>query len=351
MTDPLRVAGIGVGGLAGLELRLLDDLDGVSVLAGADIDPGAREQFAAASDGAAVYEEYEAMLSAHGDALDAVNVATPHTLHHEHAAACLDRGLHVHLEKPMTTTTADAVDLCRRADARDLVLQVGYQRHVHPAYRALRSAVTRGRIGQVHMATCHLAQDWISGQAGRWRTDPALSGGGQLIDSGSHLLDALLWTTDADPRRVAAVADRQGHAVDVNTALAVTLDGPDGEITASVGVSGDGTGFDEGLILWGTDGHLTYGGDGLSVTSPGGETEPIAVEDDPDFQALTRRKLAAFVEAIRGDREVVVAGEFGVQVTALTEAAFAAIDEGETIDVRALRDEAAAAVDERRRED
>ena len=118
-----------------------------------------------------------------------------------------------------------------------LRLQVGYQRHFDPVFRELKRLVTGGRIGEIHAANAYLGQDWIEIQRGAWRTDPALSGGGRLYDSGSHLLDALLWTLDAEPGTVAAVTDDRGEDVDVNSALAATLErGAAAPVTASVGV-------------------------------------------------------------------------------------------------------------------
>jgi len=226
----LRVAVVGLGGLGRLQAEVCERIDGAEVVAGADVSESTRSEFEDEL-GVPTYDSHEALLDA--EPVDAAFIATPHTLHYEQAVAFLDRGCHVHLEKPMVVETARGVDLVERAAAAELVLQVGYQRHFHPGYRELRAAV-QGRIGAVHMASCYLGQDWIDRQEGTWRADPALSGGGQLSDSGSHLLDALLWTTDARPETVAAVMDYQGHDVDVNSAIAATPEGPDGTITASM---------------------------------------------------------------------------------------------------------------------
>jgi predicted dehydrogenase len=236
----------------------------------------------------------------------------------------------------MVTTTEDAVDLLARAEAADRTVQVGYQRHFSPQYRELRRVVETGRIGEVHMAACHLAPDWIAGQSGSWRTDPSLSGGGQLIDSGSHLQDALLWTTGATPASVAAVQDDWDREVDVNSALAATLAGPDRTITASIGVSGDGHGFEEGLQLWGTDGHANLTPEGVTVAEDDAPAAYTASPDGMDYREATATKLGAFVEAVRGEREVAVPGEYGLRVTALTEAAFRAAETGASVDARRL---------------
>jgi predicted dehydrogenase len=333
MADGTTVGVIGLGGLGRLQARVLAEREDVTVVGGADVAEDARAAFVEAV-GAPSYADHADLLAEHDP--DAAAIVTPHTLHHGQAVDCIEAGTDVHLEKPMVTTTDDAVDLLARAAAADRIVQVGYQRHFSPRYRELRRIVETGRIGPVHTAACHLAQDWISGQEGTWRTDPALSGGGQLIDSGSHLLDALLWSTDATPATVAAVTDDWGHDVDVNSAVAATLAGPDHPITASVGVSGDGHRFEEGLFLWGTEGHAALADGELRVAENDGAAEYTAAPGDKGYREGLETKLGAFVEAVRGEREVAVPGAYGLRVTALTEAAFDAAAAGETVDARTL---------------
>lgn len=333
----LTIAGIGVGDLGRLELRLLSELDDVEVVAGADPSHDARTAFAHELS-VPTYEDYEEMLDE--EDVDAACIVTPHTLHYEQAKACLERDVHVHLEKPMVTDVAHAHDLIDRAEARDLVLAVGYQRHFDPRFSEIRRLVDSGRIGDVHMATCHLEQVWIRWTQHQWRGNPALSGGGQLYDSGSHLLDALLWSTRSTPVSVAATVDNRGHDVDVNSALAATLEREDGDrITASIGVSGAGQSTPapgEMLTLLGTEGTISFDGETISVTEGG--TTYTATPNDPGFDAVTRRKLENFVDAIRGDVTLDIPAEDALKVTALTEAAYDAAESGQTVDVRALLD-------------
>ncbi|WP_137285998.1 Gfo/Idh/MocA family protein [Halorussus salinisoli] len=331
----LRLGAVGLGGLGSLELGVYDEMDDVEIVAGADVSDGAREAFADEYD-VPTYESHDEMLATHD--LDAVNVVTPHTLHYEQAMDCFAAGVDVFLEKPMVTGIDNAVDLVAAAREQGRVLQVGYQRHFDPLFRELKRIVTSGRIGEIHAANASLGQDWIEIQRGSWRTDPDLSGGGQLYDSGSHLLDALLWSLDAKPRTVAAVTDDRGETVDVNSALALTLDreaADSGPVTASVGVVGDGTNGepDESMVLWGTDGHVRYA-DGRLTVFEDGVTYEGDVAGDRDFTTLTRRKLSDFVRSVEDRTDPAVPGSFGLQVTALTESAYEAAETGRTVDVQ-----------------
>lgn len=323
----LRVGSLGLGTLGRTECSAYTQLGGIELVAGADVSQNARDAFVEEFD-RPVYEEYEDMLN--GEDLDAVNIVTPHTLHYNQAKAALERDLHVFLEKPMVTSVADAQDLISLAEERDRVLQIGYQRHFDPAYISIKNVLESGEIGDPHMVASYLGQKWIDRHEDSWRTNPELSGGGQLYDSGSHQLDSLLWVTDAKPVSVAATMDTQGYDVDINSALAATLDRNGDTLTASIGVTGDGISISESLIIWGTEGRIQYE-DGTAIKiETENETRKIELEE-LDYMDLTLRKLEDFRDAINTDRECAVPGDYGLHVTTLTEAAYEAWESNQTV--------------------
>lgn len=337
------IAAVGLGDVGMLSAEAVGSVDDVAVVAGADPSPAAREAFQGAFDGPA-YADHESLIANHD--VDAALINTPHTLHYEGARDFLAAGAHVHLEKPFVTSFADGVDLVERAEAADRVLAVGYQRRFDPRYRRIRDVIASGRIGDPHMVMAHLEQRWRDLVAGTWRTDPALSGGGQLSDSGSHLLDTVCWVTDADPAAVAAVLDERGTDVDVNVALSVELvREPRGEdagtnhnrITASVGVSGEGSTTPapgERLEVLGTEGRVAFDGETITVVEEG--TEWTASPEPLDFEALTRRKLSHFVAAARGEEPVRSSGRDALRTVGLTEAAYESATTGERVPVPAF---------------
>jgi predicted dehydrogenase len=335
------IGAIGLGLLGQMACDRYDSFDDVELTAGADVSGAAREEFESSFDRPA-HASVGELLDAHADELDAVSIVTPHTLHYEHVMAALEADLHAFVEKPLTTELSRARELVETAEERDCVLQVGFQRHFDPLFDACRRVVRSGEIGAPHAATCYLGQRWITEQAGTWRTDPSLSGGGQLFDSGAHLVDSLLWVLDADPVAVAGVLDERGHDVDVNSALAATLDCDGDRVTASVCVSGDGTDLapHEGLVVWGTEGHVSLVDGELTVTSTDG-TRTVDVDDDRDFETLTRRKLRNFVDAVAGRSTPAVTGEYALAVTAFLESASEAAERGETVQVPAGRGDGA----------
>ncbi len=156
------------------------------------------------------YTDYREMLAS--ETLDAVVISTPHSLHYAQAGDALRRGLHVLIEKPLTITSRDARALIGLAEKRDRMLVVAYQRMFQPPFVHARDLIARGEIGEITGVACYMTQDW--GALGGWRADPAMAGGGMLMDSGSHLLSATLHVSGLRPREVRAWTDNAGMKVD-----------------------------------------------------------------------------------------------------------------------------------------
>lgn len=131
--------------------------------------------------------------------------------------------------------------------------------------------------------------------------------------------------------------------MDVNSALSVRLERDSRTILASVGVTASGAGSgepEEGLHLWGTDGHVEYDGATITVAESGTHQYTANVTDGTDFDTLAHEKLWNFVHAVQGEEAPAVPASVGLQVTALTEAAYEAAETGMTVDVQKAIEEA-----------
>ena len=128
-------------------------------------------------------------------------ITTPHTQHGAHVRACLEAGLHVLVEKPMTTTARDARELIALAEKTGKVLAIGYQRHGDGKFIKARELVQAGRIGEIRLVHVIIAQDCLENflPGASWRADPAfssfiLSGASPGWLTGSLLLMAMTAT-------------------------------------------------------------------------------------------------------------------------------------------------------------
>ena len=188
--NKIRVGFIGCGGNSRGHGRSIMQTPDAEIVALADISESAIQAFrenVGVSSEVPAYTDYREMLAATKP--DAVEISTPHTLHFQQIMDSLDAGCHVLTEKPMVCTVEHAREVIDKVKETGKHLMIGYQRHLQPTYAYCRNVVQSGELGSVHFVTAHQGQNWYRNQQGRWRMDPALSGGGQLNDSGSHLLD------------------------------------------------------------------------------------------------------------------------------------------------------------------
>lgn len=329
MSDKVRIGLVGIGGICYHHIKhLLTKPDG-QIAALVDVVPS---QLDAAFErvpelaGTPTYPNYQEMLAAGG--LDAVVIATPHTCHFDQIIDSLDAGLHVLTEKPMVCSTAHAHAVIEKAQAKNKVLMVHYQRHFQPAYRYIRKMVQDGVLGEVHFISALQCQNWKSGTVGKWRQDPALSGGGQLNDSGSHLVDVILWTSGLTAESVYAYIDNRGTEVDINSAVTIKFtNGAQGTISV---VAETSCGFYEDFTIWGTKGTILYrNGKVFYCDSAGQMSEP---EDLPEGGSAQQ----GFLDAILRGGPNWVPAECGLRVIELTEAAWKSGETGKICPVAGL---------------
>lgn len=122
--------------------------------------------------------------------LDAVYIASPPGVHLEQVLACARAGKHVLCEKPLGLTVAEAETMaasCRQAEIR---LGTAFMMRFLAQHQAALELIRAGQIGQPVFARAQLSC-WYPSIPGAWRQDPALGGGGSLMDMGGHCIDLL----------------------------------------------------------------------------------------------------------------------------------------------------------------
>ena len=253
--------------------------------------------------------------------LDAILVATPHTLHHPMIMGALERGLHVLSEKPLACTPGEAHDIEAAAATSGLTVTIAYQRRLDPAYVYMRDAIVRGDLGELQAVSVVCGQRWGSGgpQKG-WRQRRELSGGGMLMDTGSHIVDVLCWLVGRPFVNVYAIVDCRDRPVDLDTTAVIAFEGG---VQVQLSVQG-GMPFRhlESVIVSGAEAALRYENDPqypfrpASVTryTHDSETRPL------NFRTGAGNMASAWVRAIRGEIENPCPPSAGVAVAELTHA-------------------------------
>lgn len=135
---PLRAGVIGVGYLGKFHAQKYAALPDVELIGVADADP-ARAEEVARSCGCRAVADYRALL----DGVDLVSIVVPTEHHYAVARGCLEAGLHILVEKPVTRTLEEADELIRLAQAKGRVFQVGHVERFNPAVLALQAVLER----------------------------------------------------------------------------------------------------------------------------------------------------------------------------------------------------------------
>lgn len=124
--------------------------------------------------------------------VQAVLLATPHSLHVDQIVAVAAAGKPVWCEKPLALTRADAeraVAACRKAG---VVFGLGNNKRCFPSMRELKRLIADGTLGDILHIEGHFTNEHSTRVAGGWRDDPRESPGGGLTGAGLHLLDAFV---------------------------------------------------------------------------------------------------------------------------------------------------------------
>src|SRR5262245_32172948 len=199
--DRLRVGVVGVGVMGSNHARVFADLPGVE-LAGI-VDPDAKQRELVSSVvGCPGHKDLEGLLAA---GVDAVTIAAPTHLHRELAVACLERGAHVLVEKPIAPTVLEGRAIIAAARRARVTLMVGHVERFNPTVEAIKEAIRNEDILSIAIT-----------RVGPF--PPRMSNVGVVIDLAVHDIDLIRWFTESEiaevqPQLSNAVAEREDIAL------------------------------------------------------------------------------------------------------------------------------------------
>jgi predicted dehydrogenase len=329
MTKPVGIALVGMGWWGKKMLDVLQAApDDIRVLRA--VEPN-RDQVASLC-----AERGVALSAAYADALndpevEAVVLATPHSLHGEQIEAAVKAGKHIFCEKPLALTKAGAVravTLCREAG---LVLGMGHERRWDPPIAAMLARAGSGELGRIQQIEANFSHDkFLSLDRGNWRLKAENAPAGGMTATGIHLLDLSV-------RLLGAAESVLCHCENLSSDL------PQGDtVSAYVKFKGGGTTYVSASLanpfisrftVFGSKGWIDIrdkahveSPDGWIVTSAmaGGAITTVEV---PPAEPV-RDNLVAFARAVRGKAEYPITADHLVNNIALLEAVFASAKSG-----------------------
>lgn len=327
MSAPLRFGLVGAGRIAATYAQAFADLAEArmaQMVAVADVRPEAARELADRL-GCPAFDSHRTMSIAMSGAcgLDAVIVCTPPVTHPDIALHFLRRRVHVLCEKPLSIDVRSARLMAYGARRSGAALAMASKfRYAEDVIRA-RRLVEAGTIGEIVEAENSFTSR--IGMAERWNSNPALSGGGVLIDNGTHSVDLMrLFLGPLVDVQVMEGARGQGLAVEETVRLFVrNRRGTLGSIDLSWSV---GREMDAYLTLYGTEGILQVGWQGSRYRRTGSDWVPFGAGYDKvqAFQAQIRN----FVRAVRGEEEMAITLADALASVEVVETAYRALHGG-----------------------
>lgn len=187
----MKIFGVGVVGCGLIGQKRAKAL-GTSgkLVACADIDMNRAEALARPV-GAKAFRDWRELVWS--PLVDVVIVATLHDSLAEITLAAAEAGKHVLVEKPAARTAAELVPVMAAAAKHGVKVHVGFNHRYHRSLRKAKEIVESGALGELMFVRARYGHGARLGYEKEWRSNPALSGGGELIDQGPHLIDLSRW--------------------------------------------------------------------------------------------------------------------------------------------------------------
>lgn len=261
-------------------------------------------------------------------AVDAVVLATPHSLHAQQIEQAAAAGKHVFVEKPFTLTKASAQEAVQAAQDAGIVLALGHNRRFSPSVKELQARLDSGQLGVVmHAETNYSGPGAFRYQQGMWRAEKLESPAGGMAGMGIHMVDGLIGLL-GPIRQVRALSHRRVLNVDIDDTTAVLVrfrSGATGYIGTIAATSPEWR-----MQIFGSKGWVELRNDSL-LQARMLDSEPETIDFGPFDKE--RAELEAFADAIYGNTPYPLPLDQAIHGIAVFEAIALSADTGQAVDI------------------
>jgi predicted dehydrogenase len=187
-----RVAIVGCGLIGQKRAKALAD---ATLVAAVDVDASRAQRLAAPQTGCVAETDWRKVVAR--DNVDVVIAATTNDQLAPVTLAAIQAGKHVLVEKPGARNADELAPVAAAArsafNERGVVVKVGFNHRFHPALFKAKQMIATGDIGPLMFLRARYGHGGRKGMETEWRGDPAISGGGEMLDQGVHLIDLARW--------------------------------------------------------------------------------------------------------------------------------------------------------------
>jgi predicted dehydrogenase len=324
---PVKMGLIGAGRIAQSYVDVFEVLDDVELVAVADPVEAARNGVAERT-GCAPFADHESLVASAD--VDAVLICTPPSTHTEVARHFVEAGVAVLCEKPLAIYPERARRLIEFADQRGVLVTMAskfrYAKDVAEAKRILESGLVGETILFENIFASHVPM------SGRWNADPAVSGGGVLIDNGTHSVDIARFMLGPIAEVSAVEGKRvQGLAVEDTAEIYLrSVDGAMGTVDLSWSID---KAVDAYIGLYGSEGTIQVGWRGSRYRRVA-DGEWVQFGDGYDKVGAMSAQVRNFARAVAGEEELVITADDAIASVDVVAAAYRSMGRNHWVAVR-----------------
>jgi len=187
----MKVGIIGLGKMGLLHAGILNTFSNVQLTSIAEKETMVTKFVKNSLPQVTVYNDYKEMLESEN--LDLVYITTPISLHFPIALLCIKNKINFFVEKPLTKNLNEAEILCSKLKGLQIIHCVGYNRRFIDTFSYTKKLLENNILGEIKSVKGNMYMSNIFSKSKGWRLSKKMSGGGVLLDFGSHLVDLLLW--------------------------------------------------------------------------------------------------------------------------------------------------------------
>ena len=281
--------------------------------------------------------------------IDAVYIASPVVRHAEQAKLAAKYGKHILLEKPIAMDCDEAEQVLEYCESRNVLVAAGLMMRFGTQINNMKSAITDGKIGQVVSGFSQFTL-WLPPEAGNWRLQKKLSGGGCMMDMAVHTIDLVEYITGMKITRVAAMHETITFDYDVEDTSTVLLRLENGaQVTVRTNFNIPDQAAKWSLDFYGTRGRLL--GDTIIGQDDGGSCNAIFLDGNSDYDPaqkhnddtgvfltgtfgnLYTREIDSFCDSILNGNPLIAPARDALHIQRVMEAAYRSSDEKTIIDL------------------
>lgn len=221
MKDIVRWGIVGAGGIARRRtIPAINEISNASIQAVMDTNTNGMIDLMKEYDIPDVYGNIDDMLR-NAD-IDAVYIASPVLFHKEQAIKILEAGKHLLIEKPLGIHASAAKEIMECAKTKNVCAGVAMVMRFHDGHQKIKEMIGHKDLGEIVCCRGQLTC-WFPPMEGNWRQNPAISGGGALMDMGIHCIDLIKYLMDDRAEKTVGIIENKSFSYPVEDSASFML--------------------------------------------------------------------------------------------------------------------------------